>query len=235
MDISSSHLNHTTLEQRKQGFGYQKTLYALVAIELIVALLFTSFSLYWWAALGSELAKWWYFGVIAAALVVLLILIAFFVSQVRILPINWIIYGVFTLAFADLAAFLNCLDPSNLLYFSLWSLTVIISGFALYSICSSSYIPVIESFLISFGLGALVLMAFIVFTALRLQWLIVVSIGTAVFGFYYAYGLRTATRFSNFDEHEEDPISGAVRFWLDGLLVGCRFFEMFGQSFKERE
>ena len=235
MDISSSHLNHTTLEQRKQGFGYQKILYTLVAIELIIALLFTSFSLYWWADLGSQLAKWWYFGVVAAVLVVLLILIAFFVSQVRILPINWIIYGIFTLAFADLAAFLNCLDPSNLLYLSLWALTLTMSGFALYSICSSSYIPVIESFLISFGVGTLVLIAFIVFTSMKLQWLIVVSVGTAVFGFYYAYGLRTATKFSNFDEHEEDPISGAVRFWLDGLLVGCRFFEMFGQSFKERE
>lgn len=235
MDISSSHLNATTLEQRKQGLGYQKILYFLVAIELILALLWTSFSLYWWPQLGSQIAKWWEFGLVAGILVLLLILIAFFVHVVRTLPINWVIYGLFTLAFAHFAAFLNTLDSSNLLYFALWLLTVIVCGFALYSICSASYIPVIESFLISFGLSVVVLIAFIVFSSLKLHLLIIVAIGTAILGFYYAYGLRTATRFSNFDDNEEDPVSGAVRFWLDGALVGCRFFEMLGHSFKTRE
>lgn len=235
MDISSSHLNHSTLEQRIKSFGYQKILYILVAIELIVALIWTSFSLYWWTQLGAPIVKWWPFGLVAGILVLILILVAFFVSLVRRFPINWVIYILFTLAFAHFACFLNCLDPSRLLYFALWVLTVIISGFATYTICSSSYIPVIESFLISFGLGALVLIVFIVLSGLSLYLLILVAIGTAIVGFYYAYGLRTVTKFSNFDDSEEDPVSGAVRFWLDGTLVGCRFFEMLGNSFKSDE
>ena len=235
MDISSSHLNASTIQERKQGLQYQKVLYVLVAIELIVALIWTSFSLYWWPQLGSQILNWWEFGLVAGILVLLLILIAFFVSGIRQLPINWIIYGLFLLAFAHFICFLNTLDQSQLLYFSLWILTTIISGFALYSILSSSYIPIIESFLISFGAGTLVLIAFIVFSSYSLYLVILVAVGSVILGFYYAYGLRTATRFSNFDDNEEDPVSGAVRFWLDGALVGCRFFEMFGQSFKSRE
>jgi len=235
MDISSSHLNTSTLQERKQGLQYQKILYVLVALELIVALVWTSFSLYWWPQLGSQIQNWWEFGLVAGILVLLLVLIAFFVPQVRRFPINWVIYLLFTLSFAHFACFLNTLDISNLLYFALWVLTVIIVGFALYSLLALSYIPIGESFLISFGLGTLVLIAFIAFTNFSLYLLILVAVGTVILGFYYAYGLRTATRFSNFDDSEEDPVTGAVRFWLDGALVGCRFFEMFGRSFKTRD
>jgi len=235
MDISSSHLNASTHQERKQGLQYQRVLYVLVAVELIVALVWTSFALYWWPQLGSHILSWWEFGLVAGILVLLLILVAFFVPQVRRLPINWIIYILFTLAFAHFACFLNTLDISNLIYFALWILTAIICGFAVYSLCSSNYIPIGESFLISFGVGTLVLMAFIVFANFSLYLLILVAVATVILGFYYAYGLRTATRFSNFDDSEEDPVTGAVRFWLDGALVGCRFFEMFGRSFKSRE
>ena len=235
MDISISHLNASTLQERKQGLQYQKVLYVLVATELIVALLWSSLALYWWPQLGSHVLGWWEFGLTAGILVVLLILVAFFVPQVRRLPVNWIIYILFTLVFAHFACFLNTLDISHLLYFALWILTSVISGFALYLLCSSSYIPIGESFLISFGVGTLVLMTFIVFTNFSLYLLILVAVATVILGFYYAYGLRTATRFSNFDETEEDPVAGAVRFWLDGALVGCRFFEMFGKSFKARD
>lgn len=234
MDISSSHLNTSTIQERKQGLQYQKILYVLVAIELILALVWTSFALYWWPQLGAQILHWWEFGVVAGVLTVLLILVAFFVPAVRKFPINWVIYVLFTLAFAHFACFLNTLDYSQLLYFALWVLTVIICGFAVYSVCSSSYIPIIESFLIAFGLGTLVLIAFIVFTGYSLYLLILVAVATAILGFYYAFSLRTATRFSNFDNFEEDPVSGAVRFWIDGALVGCRFFEMFGRSFKAR-
>lgn len=234
MDISSSHLNTSTLNERLQGISYQKVLYILVSIELILALIWTSFALYWWPQLGAPIAAWWYFGLVAGILVLLLILVAFFVPAVRRFPINWVIYILFLLAFVHFACFLNTLDPSRLLYFALWILTAIITGFAIYSVCSTSYIHVIESFIISFGLGLIVLIAFLVFTKYVVYQLILVAIATVIVGFYYAYGLRTVTKFSNFDDHEDDPVTGAVRFWLDGALVACRFFEMFGRSFGNR-
>lgn len=234
MDISSSHLNHSTIQERKQGIFYQKTLYILVAVELIIALLWTSFAVYWWQQLGAQILNWWPFGLAAGILALLLILLAFFVAFVRNFPINWVVYVLFTAAFAHFVCFLTCLDHSQLLYFALWTFTAIIIAFALYSLASSSYIPLIESFLIAFGVATAVLVAFIVLTSHSLYLLILVAVATAIVGFYYAYGLRTATRFSNFDDSEEDPVSGAVRFWIDGALVGCRFFEMFGRAFKTR-
>lgn len=232
MDISSSHLNTSTIQERKQGLAYQKILYVLVAIELIVALVWTSFALWYYDRLGGPILHWWEFGLVAGLLALLLILIAFFVSAIRKFPINWVIYILFTLAFAHFICFLNTLDYTQLLYFALWVLTAIISAFALYSLLSTTYLPIIESFLISFGVATVVLIAFIVFTSHSLYLLILVAVATAVLGFYYAFSLRTATRFSNFDNFEEDPVSGAVRYWIDGALVGCRFFEMFGRSFK---
>lgn len=235
MDISSSHLNTSTIQERKQGLVYQKTLYVLVAIELILALVWTSFALYWWPQLGSHILHWWEFGLVAGVLALVLILVAFFVPAVRKFPINWVIYALFTLAFAHFICFLCTLDFSKLVYFALWVLTAIIVGFAVYSLCSSSYIPIIESFLIAFGVGTCVLVAFIVFSNYSLYLLILVAVATSILGFYYAYGLRTATRFSNFDDSEQDPVTGAVRYWIDGALVGCRFFEMFGRAFKARD
>jgi len=234
MDISSSHLNTSTIQERKQGLRYQHILYQLVAIEMIVALIWTSFALYYWNKLGDPIRVWWYFGLVAGIIVLLLILLTFFVGAVRRFPINWVIYILFVLAFAHFACFLNTLDPSRLLYVVLWVLTGIICGFAIYSLCASSYIPIIESFLIAFGVGIVVLIAFLVFTSYSVYLLILVAIATVIVGFWYGYGLRTATRLSNFDDSEDDPVTGAVRFWLDGALVGCRFFEMFGRSFGNR-
>jgi FtsH-binding integral membrane protein len=234
MDISSSHLNVSTLNERKQGVRYQKVIYALVAIELIVALVWTSFALYWWPQLGSHIQKWWEFGVVAGVLVLVLIVVTFFVEAVRRFPINWVIYILFVLAFAHFACFLNTLDPSRLLYFALWVLTTVIVAFAIYSFCASSYIPLLESFVLAFGIGTLVLIAFIVFSNHSIYLLIIVALGAVIIGFYYAYGLRTAVRFSNWETAEDDPVSGAVRFWIDGALVGCRFFEMFGHSIGSR-
>ena len=234
MDISSSHLNHSTIQERKQGLYYQKTLYILVAIELIIALVWTSFSVYWWPQLAEQILHWWPFGLVAGILCLILILLTFFFGFIRHFPINWVVYVLFTASFAHFISFLVCLDYSQLLFFSLWLFTAVILGFAIFSVASTSYIPIIESFLVAFGVGTIVLVAFIVLTNHSLYLLILVAVATSIVGFYYAYGLRTATRFSNFDETEDDPVSGAVRFWIDGALVGCRFFEMFGRAFKSR-
>ena len=234
MDISSSYLNTSQLNEKRQGIRHQKVLYILVAIELIVALIWSSFALYFWPPLGAEILKWWEFGLVAGILALLLVLVAFFVSVVRRLPINWVIYILFTLAFAHFVCFLVTLDKSRLLYFGLWVFTVVISGFAIYSVCAFPYIPILESFILSFGIGAVVLIVFIVFTSFSLYLLILVAIAAVILAFFYASGLRTATKYSNFDDSEEDPVTGAVRFWIDGALVGCRFFEMIGRSFGSR-
>ena len=235
MNISRSHLNISTLNEKRQGVNYQKVIYALVAIELIVALIWTSFALYWWPQLGAPIARWWEFGLAAGILGLLLILITFFVNAVRRFPINWVIYILFVLAFAHFACFLNTIDNSRLIYVALWVLTAIITAYAIYSFCTWSYIPLLESFFLAFGVGTLVLIVFLVFSDKSIYLLILVALAAVIVGFYYAYGLRTAVRFSNWETAEDDPVSGAVRFWIDGALVGCRLFEMYGHSVGSRD
>ena len=232
MEIAAPHLETSALQRRKQGLLYNRVLYFLVSLEMLVALIWTSFSLHYTKELAQNISQWWEFGVTAAVLVGLLVLITFFVPYTRSLPINWVLYFVFMFCFAHLICFINILDKSRMLYLVLWILTLVIHGFCIYYLCADDYIPVIESFCISFGLATAVLMAYIILTEHKLYLLILVAIGSATVGFYYAYGLRTATRFSVFDYSEEDPVSGAIRFWLDGALVSCRFFENVGKAFR---
>ena len=235
MNQASVYSNKSTLEEREENLYYIRWVYILLAVTLIVALVWSSFCLYWWSQLGSPIVAWWYFGVVAAALVVILILIAALLAAVRLPPVNWIVYILFTLAFAHLAAFLDCLENQRLLYFGLWVLTAIGVAFAIYSFCANSYIHSIEAFMLSFGSSSLVLVAFIALSDIAFFLLILVYLPASIFGFYLAYNLRVTVRHHLFDSHQEDPISGAVRIWMESFLVFCRVGELFGQSLTKQK
>ena len=232
MDLSGYSVNKSTIEERQHNLRYIRLLYALLALELVIALVWTSFCLGYWDDLGKPIVHWWEFGIVAGVLVLILILVTFFVEAVRRFPINWVIYLIFTLAFAHLWAFLCCLDESRLLYYALWLLTAIAIGFALYAFCATFYMQSMESALVILGASGIVFMAWLAFTEISWFLLLLVYVAVAVFGFYLAFNLRLMVRHSVFDSEEEDPISGAVRVWIESALVFCRFGELGGRMFK---
>lgn len=61
--------------------------------------------------------------------------------------------------------------------------------------------------------------------------MILITFPLVVFGCYLAYDMRTNVRSHMFDHDEEDPVSGAVRIWMESVLVFCRFGEMVGKMF----
>lgn len=231
MDISGYSANKSTLEERQRNLTYSRTLYLLLAVELIVALVWTSFCLYFWDKLGSPIVRWWEFGLVAGIISGLLILATFFVAQVRRFPINWAIYGLFTLAFAHFWAFLCCLDESRCLYFALWVLTAISIGFALYSILATYYMQATESAIVVLGSSLPVLLAFLAFTEMSFFLLILVYIPVIIFGIYLALDLRTMLRKNMYDTKDEDAVAGAVRIWIESILVICRLGELVGSMF----
>lgn len=231
MDISGYSVNKSTLEERQRNLKYMRFLYVLLAVELIVALVWTSFCLHFWTKLGAPIVKWWEFGLAAGIISGLLILATFFVAAVRRFPINWAIYFLFTLAFAHFWSFLCCLDSSRNLYFALWLLTAITVGFALYSLSATYYMQATESVLVVLGSGMIVLLAFLAFTEMDFFLLILVFIPVVIFGIYLALDLRTMLKHNLYDTNEEDAVAGAVRVWIESVLVFCRLAELVGSMF----
>ena len=231
MDISGYSVNKSTLEERQRNLKYTRFLYILLAVELIVALIWTSFCIHYWTKLGAPIVRWWVFGLVAGIIAGLLVLATFFVAAVRRFPINWAIYFLFTLAFAHLWSFLCCLDSSRYLYFALWVLTAIAVGFALYSLSATYYMQATESALVVLGCGLIVLLAFLAFTEMDFFILILVFIPVVIFGIYLALDLRTMLKHNLYETHEEDAVAGAVRIWIESVLVFCRLGELVGSMF----
>lgn len=231
MDTLNYSVNKSTLEERHRNLTYTRFLYILLSVELIIALIWTSFSLYYWNKLGSPIARLWVWGMIAGIISGLLILVTFFVAAVRRFPINWVIYLLFTITFAYFWSFLCCLDNSRLLYLALWLLTAIAVGFAFYALCATYYMQTTESTLVVLGSSIPVLLAFLAFTQMSSFLLILVYIVVVIFGVYLALDLRTMLKHNLFDTNEEDSVSGAVRIWLESVLVFCRLGELTGSMF----
>ncbi len=235
MDLSGYSVNKSTIEERGRNLRYIRVLYGLLALELILALVWTSFCLGYWKDLGEPIVHWWEFGLVAGILVLILVLVAFFVEAVRRFPINWVIYLVFILAFAHLWAFLCCLEKTRYLYFALWLLTVIACGFALYAVCATFYMRSLESAMVIFGSSAVVFMAFLAFTEMSFFLLLLVYVLVCVFSFYLAFNLRFMVRNNLFDSEVEDPVTGAVRIWMESNLVICRLGELSGNMWTKEK
>ncbi len=235
MDFQNTSLNRSTFEERQKNLSYSRWLYLLLAIALIIALVWTSFCLYYWNELGGPIVHWWEFGLVAAILVLILILAAFFVPATKKFPINWVVYILFVLCFAHLMAFLCCWDSSRYLYFALWVFTAITVAYAGYGLVANYYMSTITSLLLALAAGGVVLTAFIVFSSLNFLWLVLVFVVVIVIAFYLAYDVRKMLRNNIYDSREEDPVSGAVRVWAEGSLVFCRLGELVGDLFHQRK
>lgn len=230
-DTSTYSLNKSTIEERGRNLSYIRMVYLLTAVEMIISLVWTSFCLGYRKELGDPIVHWWEFAVAAFIIGAILLLVAYFVDAVKRFPINWIIYIVFTLCYAHCWAFFSCWDPTWLVYFSLWLLTVMVIGFALYSICATYYMMSLQAGLVVFGTGAIVFMAFLACTQMSFFLLLLVFVACVVYGTYMSHNLRVTVRHSLFDSDEEDAVTGAVRIWMETELNFFRLGELVGRMF----
>lgn len=150
-------------------------------------------------------------------------------------PAAWGIYGLFVICLAAFSGWAVCADQTRLVYYGLWLLTAIACALAVYGFLHDYYMDMFTTLLVVSGASLAVLVGFIICTDINVFLLIVVTVPMIVFGCYLAYDMRTNVRSNIFDHDEENPVGGAVRIWMESVLVFCRFGEMVGNMFTKQD
>lgn len=133
MDTSVASLNRSTFEERQKNVSYLRTLYFLLALQLVLALA--------WALVVvnvdsvKEWVKWaWILALIIGIIAALILLAVFFVPALNKGGAAGIaIYAVFTLLFAYLWGYCCSVNERNYGFYILLLLTFIAIGFAVYT------------------------------------------------------------------------------------------------------
>ena len=226
-NISSGPINY---EERRKNLNFIRMLYTLFAIELLIALIWTSFALAYYSEFGSGIVHWWEFAIATGVICLLLILVALFIPAVRKMPINIIIYALFTIAFMHFVSYLCLVDKSYLVYYALWLLFMIAVGFAVYAWSTSTYMNTLMSLMVVAVACLLVFVAFLIFSDVNFIGLLIVLLVVMVFGFYFNNDVRKMVRGGLYEYANDDPFTGAVRIWAECLMVFCRFVELLGRG-----
>lgn len=135
MDQSAISLNASTFEDRYKNVQYLRALYGFFALQLILVLAWCGYVLYN-DKLGDWIVKWWGIALFTGIVAVILILVAAFWRGSRDSPINFIIYGLFTLCFGWTMGYLCRVDwvsGSQLVFYCLCVLTAIAICFFVYA------------------------------------------------------------------------------------------------------
>lgn len=85
----------------------------------------------------------------------------------------------------------------------------------------------------------IVFLLFLIFSDLTFFWLLLILIPVMIYGFYLNHDIRKVVSSSSHlqvrsrvhDHVREDPFAGAVRVWLESVLVFCRLAELLGRVF----
>lgn len=226
-NISSGPINY---EERRKNLNFIRMLYTLFAIELFIALFWTSFALGYLEEFGNGIEHWWEFAIVTGVLCLILILVALFVPAVRKSPINMVIYAVFTLCFMHFVSYLCVVDDTRLVYYALWLLFAIALGFAIYAWSSTSYMNTLGSLMVVAISCLVVFICFLIFSNVNFIGLLIVLLLIMVIGFYFNYDVRRMVRGGLYEYANDDPFTGAVRIWAECVLVFCRFVELLGRG-----
>ena len=230
MNISNISAGKVTFEERQRNLSFLKTLYTLFAIEILIAVIWTSFALGFFQEFGQGILTYWQVAIVTGCLCLVFILIAFLVPVAQRIPVSIVIYILFTLCFMHFASWLSLVDPSCLVYYSLWLLLSVALAYAIYAWATSTYMNTMISILITGIATLLVFVGFLIFSDVSFLGLLLVLLAVLVFGFYINYDIRKMVRGGIQDYSREDPWSGAVRIWLESVFVFCRFIELLGRS-----
>lgn len=230
MNISNNSAGKVTFEERQRNLYFLKALYSLFAIEILIAVVWTSFAFGYPDPFGNGIKAYWQVAITTGVLCLVLILIAFLIPAVQKIPINIVVYVLFTLCFMHFASWLALIDPSYLVYYGLWLLLAISIAYAIYAWATSTYMNTMISILVTGIACLLVFVGFLIFSEVSFLGLLLVLLGAMIFGFYINYDIRKMVRGGIQDYSREDPWTGAVRIWLESVFVFCRFIELLGRS-----
>jgi FtsH-binding integral membrane protein len=230
MNLSNISSGKISYEERQKNLGFLRTLYSLFALELLIAVVWTSFALSYYPEFGDGIKRWWEFAIVSGVLCLLLILISFIFQFARNFPINVAIYLLFTFSFMHFTSWLCLVDPTYLVYYALWLLLFIALGFAVYAWSTNSYMNTMISILVIVASTLIVFIAFLIFSEVIFLGLLLVLLGAIIYGFYLNYDVRKMVRGGASEYSREDAWTGAVRIWAEGLLVFTRFIELLGRS-----
>lgn len=108
-------------------------LYSLFALELLIALIWTSFAFSYYDEFGKGIENHWWWAIVSGSICLILILLTLFMNSLRTPPINLIIYIVFVLCFMHFISWLCLKDKTFLVYYALWLLFAISVGLTIYA------------------------------------------------------------------------------------------------------
>lgn len=232
MDASGQSLNKSTFEERQRNIGYLRKLYLFFSLQTLLWLVWTSFCLCFEDyKFGKWIKKTWWMALTTSILTAILQLVASFVPAVRKNGPNFGVYQAFTLFGAYSVGYLCLWDKNSLLFFALCLITAIAFAFECFAFCSTSYMQTMSAILFILGSSSVVYQIFIIFTDTDLVFLTLVMIMVVVFGFYLNYDIRRMVRGNLYDVVVEDAVTGAVRIWMETVLVFCRLVELIGGMF----
>ena len=230
MNISNVSAGKVTYEERQRNLSFLRYLYVLFAIELLIAVIWTSFALCYPEPFGNGIKTYWQVAIVTGVICLLCILIAMFLPFAQKIPLSIVIYIIFTLCFMHFSSWLALIDPTYLVYYALWLLLAIAVAYAIYAWSTSIYMNTMISIMITGVACLIVFVAFLIFSNVNFLGLLLVLLGSLIYGFYLNYDIRKIVRGGISDYSREDPWSGAVRIWLESVFVFCRFIELLGRS-----
>lgn len=230
MNLSTISNGRITSEERLKNLNFLRTLYGLFALELLVAVIWTSFALSYFDEFGKGIKEWWPFAIVSGVLCLLLIIVAFVLEIARKFPVNVVIYVLFTLSFMHFSSWLSLVDPTYLVYYALWLLLFIGIAFAIYAWSTNTYMNTMISILVIVAATVIVFTGFLIFSDIKFLGLLLVLLAAIIYGFYLNYDVRKMVRGGVFEYTREDAWSGAVKIWVEGFLVFARFIELLGRS-----
>lgn len=230
MNLSTISSGKVSYEERRRNLSFLKSLYTLFALELVVAVLWTSFALSYYPEFGHGVKHWWEFAIASGVLCLVLLLACFLLPFTSRLPINILVYLLFTASFMHFSSWLALVDSSFLVYYALWLLLLVALGFAVYAWSSSTYMNTMISIFVVVAATVIVFTVFLIFSDIKFLGLLLVLLGAIVYGFYLNYDVRKMVRGGVYEYGRDDPWTGAVRIWVESLLVFCRFVELLGRS-----
>lgn len=230
MNLSNISSGRLGPEEKSRNLSFIRLLYTLFSLELLIAIIWTSFAYSYYDKFGSGIVDYWWIAVVTGSICLILILLTLFVNALRNHPINLVVYVIFTLCFMHFVSYLCLVDSTYLIFYSLWLLFAIATGFAIYAWSTTTYMYTLFSLIVVAFSCLIIFIVFLIFTEIPFLGLLLVLIGAMVLGFYLNYDVRRMVRGGLYDYGDDDAWTGAVRIWAEGVLVFCRFFELLGRG-----
>lgn len=230
MNSSIIPLQRVSPEARQLNLNFLKVLYFLFTIELLIQVVWTSFAIHYFDEFGVHIRDHWEFAVIAGVLVGFIMISSFFIQAYQRMPINVIIYSVFTLSLAYLSCWFALIDKFYLVYFAMWILLMIAIAYTIYAWATFTYLKSFISIMVVLMPSVLVLFAFLVFSEIRFMRLIIMFVGVLIYGFYLNYDIRKMVIGGVNDYGREDPWIAAIQIWIEALFVFVRVIELFARG-----